>query len=168
MKVQEPDDKKLELYKQTVDEVETFTGEDFGEVPELLITDESENPDFDAFYMPYRNKILFNPKNIERLRNREENKDAPEYLKNFQEAVSSVDGRTALIEELAHAKQDQEFGFGLTDWINDQVWRLLGSDKRMMQADYATEGFADFTISFLTDHSLEDSEKYLESTIQVA
>jgi hypothetical protein len=69
MKVQEPDDEQAVLYEEAVEEVETFMGRDFGEVPELLITDESENPDFDAFYMPYRNKILFNPKNLERVRN---------------------------------------------------------------------------------------------------
>jgi hypothetical protein len=133
-----------------------------------LITDESENPDFDAFYMPYRNKILFNPKNLERIRNQEQNEDAPEYLKNFREVLTSVDERTAFIEELIHAKQDQEFGYNFTDWANDQVWGFFGSEKRMTQADYATEGFADFAISFLTDHSLEDSETYLESTIQAA
>lgn len=125
MKVQEPDDEQAELYEEAVEEVDTFIGRDFEEVPELLITDESENPDFDAFYMPYRNKILFNPKNLEKVRNQEENEDAPEYLKNFREVLTSVDERTAFIEELIHAKQDQEFGYNFTDWANDQVWGVL-------------------------------------------
>lgn len=167
MKIKQPDEKQAELYEEAVKEVETFIGSDFEEIPELMIADEKENPDFDALYMPYRNKILFNPKNLEKIRNQEENENVPEYLKNFQEALTSVDERTAFIEELIHAKQDQEFGYNFTDWFNDQFWGLFGSEKRMAQADYATEGFADFAISFLTDHSLEDSETYLESTIRV-
>ncbi|EGQ43669.1 MAG: hypothetical protein J07AB43_16600 [Candidatus Nanosalina sp. J07AB43] len=168
MKLQEPDEEQLELYEEAAEEVEIFIGRDFEEVPELFITDESENPDFDAFYMPYRNKVLFNPKHMEAIRDQEEDKDVPEYLKEFQEASTSIDERAALIEELIHAKQDQEFGYNFTNWANDQIWGLLGSEKRMAQADYATEGFADFAISFLTDHTLEESETYLESTIQVA
>lgn len=167
MKVKEPREELQKIYEESVQDVETFTGSNFKEIPDFYEPADNEKTNFDGFYSPYRNMIIIDTEQMEKLQKQKaHNPNEPEYVKEFREAMMSVGEREAITEELLHAKQDQEFGYNFFNFINDQFWGLIGSNKGLSQADYATEGFADFGLSYLTDHSLESTEQQLEATIE--
>lgn len=161
VRLEQPDEEILEDYQEAVEDVEVFTGSEFEEVPELFVIPEDSPRELyeDGVYFEDANAIIFNPRNINAVREQVQPDVDWEPVRNYHEKIQEVNGKDVMREELTHGLQDQKTG--VTNFEHsavDNFSRRLGLRKVPEQPEFPTEGFADYVTSYLGNQSIELTE----------
>jgi hypothetical protein len=155
VRLEDPDEELEATYREAVDDIETFTGREFVEVPDLqVVAGDSPRQLFeDGVYFEDSNSIVLDPSNIERDAVSESGWKPLDFL---GEKMSEFEEEDILLEELAHGIQDQHNG--VTNYEHgprENLKRWAGLENGSRQAEFASEGFADYVTGYLGKQNLE-------------
>lgn len=156
---EDPSEELQNSYEEAVEEVETFTGREFDEVPRLkVVSDDSRRDLFeDGVYFPNTNTVVFNDENMKAV---DPSRDYDfEPMQVMSDVLAEMTPKDVLLEELVHGMQDQQMGVtryqhGPREAFN----RWLPGGDETEQADFATEGFADYVTDYLGNSSIDMTE----------
>lgn len=168
VRLEEPDEEILEQYQEAVDDIKVFTDTEFEEVPELFVVAEDTPRELyeDGVYFEDANAIVFNPHNLRAVEEEMSQETEWEPLKTYQNQIQSLTGKDVLLEELTHGLQDQKTGVTNFEYgAVDNLSRRLSLRKIPEQAEFPTEGFADYVTSYLRNQSIELTESSIHLAV---